>query len=191
MTTTTLYIADSYAPGCPAHTRPRQVGYGLSRKRAIQNCDPWDCQAAWFRPRARAVVLEDGNPRGLEDLRAALYGIEDSHQPAYAAIRLALDGLRYSEAVRLAVAHGILVEPYQRRSRARSARRRVEKSFSIDGRTAAWITAEAKRLGCSQSSVIDRLVEIVAGPLGLDAADGEGPAANGEPPTAAFRNRAS
>ena len=57
--TVTLYVADTYLPGCPSNGAGRRVGYGLTPEDAIAHCEPWANQAPFFVATARAVEVQD------------------------------------------------------------------------------------------------------------------------------------
>ena len=56
-TITTVFVADSYGKGCPSNASGRQVGVGMTREKAIQNCEPWANQSPWFRSTAKKVIM--------------------------------------------------------------------------------------------------------------------------------------
>lgn len=158
---TTIYIADSYAVGCPVHIRKPQVGYGLTRRQAIDACVPWPIHAAYFRREARPLILVDGNPAGAGEIHDALSVTEKSDEPVHKAIRTALQFMRYSEAMRLAVQCGLMVAP-RRSPLKRKQTDRITKAFHVLPETAALLAAEAARTGENTSRIVDRLVSGLA-----------------------------
>lgn len=169
---TTIYIADGYAPGCPMHFRKPHIGYGLTRRQAIDACKPLDIHAAYFRRQARPLTLVDGNPAGATELLHALFRVETCEEPVHQAIRTAMQFMRYNEAVRLAVQCGLLVAP-RRSALSRKKTDRIAKTFNVLPKTVDFLAAESKRSGESQSRIVDRLVQSLAFNLERPASDAE------------------
>lgn len=102
--TTEIRVADHYRKGCPTNRCGRRVGYGVTSKGAIADCIPWANQAPWLVRRTRQVLLTDGSDQNFEVLWDALSGFENS----VPGLLTALTDKKWSEAVRLSVAAGLL-----------------------------------------------------------------------------------
>ncbi len=152
----TLYVADQYGPGCPSNGSGHRVGYGLTAKQAVAACEPWGNQAAFFRRRARAVLLSDGRWLGEDDVWALL-GLPTGHEVgAHAEAIAAAERMEWTTAIAKAVEAGLIAAVAHRPRRDPSVAR-VTRSYSVHPDTVARIAAEAKRSGESAGQVVDRL----------------------------------